>query len=293
MSGGGSQAPIPGKETTNNTTRGTTDVSSTQGTTTSGSSNLSGSQAQTNVSTATPNIPAWALPLMQQATGAYGAALGNINPADLSLSPVPLQQLISTASGDYLTGPQRDEQLAAITRSVLPKVTSAFGGAGRSNNFLGADTAARDISDSYLMNFANPERNRMVDAANAIPGLEMSSFFGPTQQFGAALGQLNPLFAPAIGSTTTSTGTGVTSQESQTQSVINQIIDSLTKSFQSGKGTGTSTPAYFPGNTAASGIGGALSGAGTGAMLGSVFPGIGTGVGALAGGLLGGIGGFL
>lgn len=254
-------------------------ASSTSKTATNTTSSTSGTST-TNINQSTmPVIPKWGQQLMKGGAQDYGDALDALVSGfqDFQIPPEAMDQLLATARGDYLMGPEAIAAQDAIARRLTPYVTSKFGASGRGDNFLGADTLAQTISDSWLTNLFNPERARMANAASLIPDIAVGSFFNPTLQLGSALQGINPLVSPFIGSKTTGTNTTTTTG--------NSVVDSIVKGMQKG----TETPYYFPGSQVGSIGGGVLAGLGTGAQLGSIIPGIGTGIGAGIGGLAGGL----
>lgn len=278
MSGG---APVPGKDTSSGSTMGssTTDTAGRTKTDTSnvGTSNMTtqGTTSTAGSSTsdvlATPTMPDWVAQALQGGYAGSTDLTKALSDAAMgyTANPVSLDELAKSASGYYLTGPGRDEALTAISDRLTPQVTSIFGSAGRSNNFLGADALARTISDSYLTNVFNPERSRMDAAAAAIPGIQLSQTFDPLSRALAGQSEQLGFLTPFIGQRTTGQTTtdqivnalqnafGTTTSNTTSNTEIDQLVKAMQQERQ--KQASTSTPSYFPGSDIAS-IGGGILG---------------------------------
>jgi hypothetical protein len=91
---------------------------------------------------------------------------GQSNPYQTALGA-----LTGSAAGNYLYGgPAQDAFINASIRGAAPGVMSAWGSAGRGGGQLGQLQLSQQATDAYA-GLYNQERDRMMSAANALPGM--------------------------------------------------------------------------------------------------------------------------
>lgn len=263
-----------------------------------------GTTTGTTRGTSAVNIPAFLRPFLTQQAGVARGALGDLrgllNRPELVAGFTPQQQqafdlagqfgqsapfttaldaLQSTAGGDFLFGgPGQQAFVDAAVRSAQPDVISRFGGRG------GSGLAAASIGQSAVdasANLFNQERQRQLQAAQALPGLSqlpidlLLQTGGLQQQL--AQQQIN---AP------------IAAQQQLLQAATGNLpVSSLLGSTQTGRTTGRTTGTSltqqpFFENPLANILGGASALGG----LGSAFGPFGTALGGIGGGLLGAFG---